>query len=111
MVARDCYFDSSDAASVASSRSEVPRTLHVPDQRTPKLNEFGFEVSISHVETPERFWCRRLDTSSCDDVMQVRRIIGPNGRNLKRTDLSQELRKDHVVMAPFQADPNEPLDY
>ena len=105
----------SDTASVASSnyscRSECPRMIHVPDPRTPKFNEYELDLTICHIESPERFWCQRLEQQSRIDYKQINRIIGKGGSKLKPFTVNHHLRKGYLVVGPFQVEPNGPFDY
>lgn len=105
----------SDTASVASSnyscRSECPRIIHVPDPRTPKFNEYQLDLTICHIETPDRFWCQRLGAESRMDYKQINRIIGKGGAKLKPFKADHEVRKGYMVVGPFQTEQNGPFEY
>lgn len=103
--------NASDVESIASGlsgRSEIPYILQIPQPRLPEPHEHEILVSVCHVESPNHFWCHRLDDTSKQHYTHIDKIIK---KNMEQWDLSMPIRKGNLVMGPYSVDGYSPPQY
>ena len=97
------HLNDNESVVSGSSRYEnrIPYMVQIPPARLPEMTEEFVNVSVCHVEDPNRFWVQRLDTLSISCHDAIGNAAGENGCNLKRT-FDHPIKKGCLVMGPFR---------
>ena len=89
----------------------IPLVLQIPPPRLPELDESEIVVSVSHVETPNHFWCHRVNDIARRDYNHITTLTGVRGTKLERFVPNNSYRRPpihvqigNLVMGPFEGE-------